>query len=182
MSRVTRRIQRKGLYPVSTHLAAVVLLVIIFVTAGTVMLVGLPGIGDERQGLLAELATNRAAWTAKRPAAFRYVVQRSCRCPPEDTARFIVTERPGSRSAEFPVPVESAGGEFLASPPRPLWLGELFPLIEEAARGDKQITVEYDAAWGYPRLVRIDGGDSDAPGGKAALTVTIRDFEILRDP
>lgn len=178
MTRITRRIKRKGVYPVSTHLAAVVLLVIVFVMAATVMLLGLPGTGDDRRQLLNELAASRETWTARRPDAFRYVVQRSCACPPEDSARFVVTERPGSRVAEFPVPVESASGEFLTSPPRPLWLGELFPLIEDAADSDAKVTVEYDAAYGFPRLLHIDGG---APGGPDSQTVTIRDFEILRD-
>lgn len=173
MTRVTRRIQRKGVYQTSTHLAAVVLLVVVFVMAGSVMMLGLPGSGDDRERLLDELAAARATWSAKRPAAFRYVVQRSCDCPAEDTARYVVTERPGSRGAEYPVPVESEDGEFLTSPPRPVWLGELFPLAEQALRDGAEVTVQYDAVFSYPRLVSIGGATMDS--------VTIRDFEVLRD-
>ena len=40
--------------------------------------------------------------------------------------------------------VESADGEFLSSPPDPVWIGDLFDLVERSLLDDKIVEVEYD--------------------------------------
>lgn len=178
MTRVTRKLPRKGVYQPSTHLAAVVLVLIVFVSAGAVLLLTATDERQDTEALLDELAASRALWAGRRPDAFRYVVERDCACPAEDSAAYIATERFGVQSAEFRLPVESGSGEFLSAPPRPIWIDDVFALVEAALQAEEAVTVRYDANRGYPTYAAI-GDDADA--GVIGRRYSVRDFEILRD-
>ena len=178
MTRVTRKLTRKGVYQPSTHIAAVVLVLIVFVSAGAMLLLTAPDERQDTRALLDELATSRALWAGRRPDAFRYVVERACACPAEDSAAYVVTERFDVQTAEFRVPVESTTGEFLSAPPRPVWIDDIFALVEAALQAEEPVTVRYDASRGYPTYAAIG---EDAQAGATGSRYSVRDFEILRE-
>ena len=165
-----------GIYQITTFLAVVLLLLILFVSAAYFFVI--PGEdGSGRDGdRLAEVAANRLAWESMRPASFRYVVDRDCYCDPAYLEPYIATEEHGTRSANFNIEIESASGEFLSSPPDPLWIENLFELIEQAVGDEKVVDVEYDRELGFPVsiVVRPDPAPPDS-----VYRVEVRDFETL---
>jgi hypothetical protein len=60
-------------------------------------------------------------------------------------------------------------GDLISVPPRPLWIEDIFGIIERALRSGAVIEVRYDLALGYPESVVI-GPDEE---------YEIRDFEII---
>jgi len=166
---VSRKYRPDGRYQVASHVAAVLLVLIIFVTVSYFFFLAKPDEQARRLELEAEYEAAAARWANGRPSSFRYVLDRRCDCPPEDEQAYIVTDRDGHRGAEFPIPVESVAGDLITTPPRPLWIHDIFGIIERAIGSGAVIDVRYDRALGYPETVVI-GPDE---------VYEIRDFEIV---
>ena len=165
-----------GIYQITTFLAVVLLLLILFVSAAYFFVIPSSEKSQEHVDLLGEVAAMRSTWEARRPTSFRYVVDRDCYCAPEFVEPYIATEEQGSRTAIFSIEIESASGEFLAIPPNPVWIDDLFGLIEQSVREGKIVEVEYDRDLGHPVSI-ITRPDPAPPDSE--YRVEVRDFEII---
>jgi hypothetical protein len=173
---MTRRKPLAGIYQLTTFLALVLLLLILFISAAYFFFIPAPGTATGQQDLLAELAEQRGTWGARRPAAFRYVVDRDCDCERPYVEPYVATEEPGARSAEFTIEIETASGEFIAVAPDPVWIDDLFHLVEQSIREEKHVEVAYDREFGFPDSVLVH----PIPGQpNSGYRVEIRDFETL---
>ena len=173
---MSKRRPLAGIYQITTFLAVVLLLLILFVSAAYFFVVPPSDTTVEQDDALGALAENRTAWESSRPASFRYVVDRDCNCDPEYVEPYVATEDGSTRAAIFNIEVESASGEFLSSPPDPVWIGDLFDLVERSLRDHKVVEVEYDKDLGFPVSLVVHPGPAQ-PG--PAYRVDVRDFETL---
>jgi hypothetical protein len=172
---MTRRKPLAGIYQLTTFLALVLLLLILFISAAYFFMIPTPEEAPVQENLLATLATQRNAWAAGQPESFRYVVDRDCNCDPAYVEPYVATEERGNKSAAFVIEIESGAGEFISAPPQPVWIDDLFSLIEQSVRDQKYVDVRYDQELGFPVsiLVRPD----PAPPG-SVYRVEVRDYEI----
>jgi hypothetical protein len=173
---MTRRKPLAGIYQLTTFLALVLLLLILFISAAYFFMIPTPEKPSGQGDLLAELATRRSTWEAQRPASYRYVVDRDCYCDQAYTEPYVATQDGDNRSAAFTVEIESASGEFIATPPGAVWIDDLFDLIEQSVRDEKKVDVEYDRNLGYPTSIVVH--PAPAPPD-SIFRVEVRDFETL---
>ena len=166
----------KGTYQVTTHVAVVLLVLVIFVSVGYFFFLGKPNEEAKRLELGEELSTKRQLWDSRRPTSFQYVVERDCDCVNEDERPFSVTDREGQRSARFPIPVESSTGELISVPPNPIWIEGVFALIDETLQVGGIAKVRYDSLYGYPETAEIR---RDGDRKMIIERYEIRDFEVL---
>jgi Family of unknown function (DUF6174) len=153
---VTRDRRHVGIYQSTAHIAVILLLVILFIAVGYFFYLTDEEVPDQRQFALQELAARRTAWVSARPAAFRYVIRRSCFCPARITRPFEVTERDGIVRATVPVGSEAGlqpGDSIL---PDVRSIDEVFDLAERAIRDSDAVAIDYDPAFGFPVNIRID--------------------------
>lgn len=169
-----RVVKRVGAYQVTTFFAVVLLLLILFVSAAYVLFLPTPDPQAEQKQLLADLQASRDRWNSRRPRSFRYVVVPYCDCPREDRQPFVASEQRGLRSVAFRVPVTSETGETLTEPRSPMWIDDLFALIEQSSLDGERVLVDYDTSYGYPAML-----DVEAETANANIRYEIRDFEIL---
>jgi hypothetical protein len=173
---MTRRKPLAGIYQLTTFLALVLLLLILFISAAYFFLIPAPEKPSGQGDLLAELATNRSTWESERPASYRYVVDRDCYCGPAYVEAYVATEQRGSRSAAFTIEIETATGEFISAPPGPVWIDDLFDLIEQSIRDEKAVDVEYHEDLGFPVSIITH---PEPPPPDSVYRVQVRDFEVL---
>lgn len=169
---MSRKYPLEGRYQVTSHIAVILLVMILFVSVGYYFFLAKPDEQAMRLDLMAEFEANVALWDRERPARFAYSVDRTCDCPAEDGRPYEVRNIDGRREARFAIPVEASTGISIAAPPRPLWIDDIFGIIERALRSGSIIEVRYDQALGYPRFVII------APNEQ----YEIRDFERINLP
>lgn len=172
---MTRRKPLAGIYQLTTFLALVLLLLILFISAAYFFMIPAPEKTPGHKGLLVELATNRSTWESGRPASFRYVVDRDCYCDPTYIEPYVASEERGNQSAAFVIEVESSTGEFVSTPPEPVWIEDLFDLIEQSVRDDNSVDVEYDKEFGFPISIVVHPDPAPPDSG---YRVEVRDFEI----
>jgi hypothetical protein len=141
---------RKAAFQPTSLIAAVLLLLVIFVSVGYFFLLADPRLSAEQENMLALLQTRRDEWQAKRPPAFRYEIERECECPLEYVEPFTVVE-------------------YLDDPENQAWIDDYFADLEAAIQARKDVAVGYDPRFSYPNDFRI-GGEQ----------VYIRDFEVLQ--
>ncbi len=167
---------RSGVYQSTTLLAVVVLLLILFVSAGYFFLIPSPDRSTDFDSMLIELNENRADWNNNRPLSYRYVVRRSCFCEAIVASPYVATERRGQKTAAFRVDVESGSGEFLDTPPGPVWIEDIFAELIEAmgVNPSPVIEIRYDARYRYPASVHIRYAQPDS-----YVAYDIQDFEVL---
>lgn len=169
---MSKKYPLEGQYQVTSHLAVILLVLILFVAVGYFFFLAKPDEQANRLDLMAEFEANSALWTRERPSRISYSIDRTCDCPAEDGRPYQVRETDGQRSARFPIPVEASDGTTISVPPRPVWIDDIFGIIERALRSGIDIDVRYDQALGYPRSVSI-GPDEQ---------YEIRDFERINSP
>lgn len=167
---------RQGSFQSTTLIAGVVLLLILFVSVGYFFQISGIAEDDSASKKLVELRSHADIWQNNSPRSFRYVVERLCTCSVVVTAPYIATEERGNRSATFNVAVESGDGEFLDSPPEPVWVTDIFDKIEAAIElhGETTVDVSYDDTYGYPTRVDIRHLRPETN-----MNYLIRDFEVL---
>lgn len=165
---------RRGKFQITTLLAVVALLVIVFLTSAYFVFTSPPSVSEAHAQAIAELRRQKETWESARPAAFRYVVERDCICPNTFTMPYDAVEGRGSKTARFPDLTLARFDDDTAVPDDPVWIGDVFDLVEAAlGRGD-QITVRYDSRFGYPNDV-----DKIATTDREKYRLFIRDFEVL---
>jgi hypothetical protein len=143
------RSERKAGFQHSTLIAAVMLLLILFISVGYMFFLHQPGLSPDQLAALSELQERRDEWELERPPAFRYEVERQCACPLDYTEPFTVVE-------------------YLDETDNVAWIDGFFADIEEAMLGGETVPVRYDARFGFPDDFKI--GDEDT---------FVRDFEVL---
>lgn len=159
----------------STSLIAVVLLLLImFTSAAWFVMFPEESSLSPTPGFEQRLRLNIERWDDKRPASFRYVVQRTCDCPAMDMRPFIATEERGLKTARFLIPVESSSGELLDEPPHPIWISDVFNDLRQSAPNAQVIEARFHARYGFPESATIDLGQASSK-----VQYTIRDFEVL---
>lgn len=166
---MSRKYPLEGRYQVTSHIAVILLVLILFVSVGYFFFLAKPDEQARRLELIAEFETNFALWARERPARFQYSVDRTCDCPDETGRPYVVLNIDGQRSAEFAIPVESSSGVMVSVPPRPIWIDDIFGIIERALRSGVMVDVRYDQALGYPRSASISPDEQ----------YEIRDFERI---
>jgi len=165
---MSKKYRPDGKYQVTSHVAAILLVLIIFVSVSYYFFLARP---DEQAARLEAgdaFSAAQSLWETRRPAEYRYVVDRSCNCPEEDSRAYTIIVRNGQSSAEFAIPVESSAGILVTSPPRPVVIDDVFDVIERAQRSGMLIEVRYDSDFGFPESVVLSADDR----------YEIRDFEI----
>jgi hypothetical protein len=172
---MTRKKPLAGIYQLTTFLALVLLLLILFISAAYFFMIPAPDKTPGQEDLLAKLAASRSAWESGRPASFRYVVDRDCYCDPAFVEPYVASEERGSKSAVFVIEIESSTGEFISAPPEPVWIDDLFDLIEQSVAGDEHVEVEFDKNLGFPVSILVH---ADASPPDSDYRVEVRDFEI----
>jgi len=170
---VSHKTRQNSTYQTTTLLAVVLLLLILFISAAYIFLLPGPDPMADQQQVLAEFQKSQEKWNDRRPISYRYVVDRTCFCTPAALEPYVATEQRGLKTAAFPVPFASETG-VLDSPPYPLWIDDIFELIEQSALDGDRILVEYDPRNGIPKVVDIRRDAADANDH-----YEIRDFEIL---
>lgn len=168
------RSRPKSIYQITTYLAAVILLLIMFVLGGFFLLVPDPGGVEQHTKLIEQLVANRQQWRDRRPAEFRYVVDRDCVCDERLRRPYVATEHGTMRSAEYLVNVGQEPLEGGRTPPEVAWIADLFDAIEQAASRSELDQVSYDARFGYPTVVVITPGEEIR-----RREFRIRDFEVI---
>lgn len=172
---MTRKKPLAGIYQITTFLAVVLLLLILFISAAYFFMIPAPEQASGHKDRLAELATNRSTWESEQPASFRYVVDRNCYCDPVYVEPYVASEERGSKSAAFVIEVESSTGEFISSPPEPVWIDDLFDVIEQSVLDENHVDVVYHKDLGFPVSILVH---PDPPPPDSEFRVEVRDFEI----
>ena len=152
---------KKSKFQPTTLIAVVVLLPILFSLVAYFFV--LPDLerSQRAEQLLAELTSNEERWRQTRPTGYRYVVERECYCPGEDTAPYAVSVI-GEQLVEVAVT-------------NPLRIDDLFLIAADAASGTNDVEVVFDPRFAYPSRITID----DLAGGRASVEeYRIRDFEV----
>lgn len=173
---MSHRTYRKSVYQSSTHLAVVLLLLIIFVSVAYFFAISEPQNPPRQTKILDELQVNQKAWESRRPLSFRYIVDRTCSCLAEFVEPYVATEQRGYRTAEYRSYVQTRSGDVLTTPPRPVWIDDLFGLVEQAVSEDDIVKAAYNPRYGYPTLIDINRGHK---AGDANDRYEVRDFEVL---
>lgn len=160
----------------TTLIAVALLLLILFVSVGSLTL--LPEAEEPLQDpdLVSELLQNLQMWEDSRPLSYRYVVHRRCSCARADTTPFVATEERGRKTARYLVSLESSSGEFLSEPPNPAWIGDIFDELIRAVEEDSRplIEVAFDNRYHFPVSVNIQ-----YTSAATSVLYEIRDFEVL---
>ena len=167
------RALRKGSFQSTSLIAAVVLLLIMFVSGAYFFIVPTTDVDPRTEKDLALLDENRSLWQQQKPESFTYVVERRCACSQATTEPYVATETKDRRTAVFPEFVRGKFDDPATTPDSPVWISELFATIEAAIESGELLTARYDYRLGYPVLVRTGlNGDSGAP-----VEVQVRDFQ-----
>jgi hypothetical protein len=145
-----------------------------FVSGAYVLLLPTPDPLAEQKQVLADLQSNLDRWDSRRPRFFRYVIAPECFCNRESLEPYVASEQHGRKTAAFRTPITSETGERLTAPPYPMWIDDLFALIEQSALDGHGALVNYDPSYGYPKTVAIEGDTPDTN-----VRYELRDFEIL---
>lgn len=146
-------------------------MLLVFVSAGYLFFLSDPDVGREQTAGLQRLDVARQKWQELRPVAFRYVVERECACADELRLPYLAREDASGRSAKLGA--GRFGADASGEPaPQPVWIDDLFHMIDTSLGQGSLIEARYDPRFGFPSWVQLspDGGD----------TYTVRDFEVLQ--
>lgn len=141
---------RAAAFQPTSLIAAVLLLLVVFVSVGYFFFIAEPRLTAEQESMLALLQTRRDEWKAKRPPAFRYEIERECECPLEYVEPFTVVE-------------------YLDDPENQAWIDDYFERLLAAIQDRDDVAIGYDPRFSYPNDFHV-GGEQ----------VYIRDFEVLQ--
>ncbi len=167
-------VKTKPSFQVATLLAGVVLLMIVFVSAGYFFTIIDPG--PPKDPVIAELDQRKAQWTANEPSSYSYTVDRECYCTPDYREPYTVTIDQGFRSFGYSRTFETPNLTRAGGPPEPVAIQDLFQLLNNAALHADALSVSYDSEFGYPETIRIDWQEAQADDEQY---FTIRDFRQL---
>jgi hypothetical protein len=146
----------KPAFQTATLFAGVVLLLIVFVSAGYFFTIpaqpSAPDISDERRLLLEK---SIAKWAKLSKTDLSYVVERDCYCAPDYREPYLVTVRGQDITFSY-VRAAADSARRAAQPPEPLTVEDLFGLVDRAIDSAESVSVLYNAEFGYPETLTID--------------------------
>jgi hypothetical protein len=163
---------KKSTFQPTSLIAVVLLMLLVFVSAAYLFFLSNPDVSTKQTADLQRLEVARQKWQELRPLAFRYVVERECACDDDMRLPYLAREEASGRSAWLGV-VGQFGPDVSGEPaPQPVWIDELFDMIDTSLGEGGLIGARYDPRFGFPSWVQLspDGGD----------TYTVRDFEVLQ--
>lgn len=140
--------------------------------ASLAVLVALSGCAAGITSPEASLGSARARWASAQPAAYQFIVTRSCECGPSITRPVTVVVRNGViQSAKY----VDTGADAVAE--ATYTVETLFGLIDDAIRRNAfDVTVRYDDALGFPVGISID---YSATVVDDEFTIYINRFQVL---
>lgn len=107
----------------------------------------------ERDSLLQELASRRAAWQAQHISSYRLQVAAGCFCPWPDTPGILDVKN------GVVVALRDTAGKSMGAVREP-WsaytVEGLFNAVEQGVRNSDVLAVVYDPRYGYPAQIRGD--------------------------
>ena len=175
---VSRPYKPESNYQLMSHVAVILVLLILLVSAGYYFVVARPDEFAARDAMAEAFELASTQWEERKPASYRYVVDRNCDCPPEIDRAYVVTVSEGARDASFPIPVEASTGAILEAPVDPVWLEDVIDNIERVLRSGGEVDATYNYLYGYPERVDLAPGDAVT---ETARQFEIRDFEVIRN-
>lgn len=147
-------------------------MLLVFVSAGYLFFLSGPDVSTEQSADLQRLEVARQKWQELRPLAFRYVVERDCACVDELRLPYFAQEDASGRSAWLSEVGQFGPAARGAPASQPVWIDELFQMIDTALGQGSPIEAKYDPRFGFPSWVQVSPGSGD--------TYTVRDFEVLQ--
>lgn len=166
---------KKGVPQITTFMAVLLLLFIVFVSVGYFFTIPEPGADPRRAAMRGQLDRSRSLWDARRPAAFRYDVARHCFCTAEYRRPYSVTESAGSPVFAFASPLAPGGDPNDGAPPEPLGIAGLFGLIDDSLSSAAAVDVAFDPGYGFPTRIVLDRTDA----ADDELRIEVYDFEVI---
>ncbi|MDJ0918727.1 MAG: DUF6174 domain-containing protein [Woeseiaceae bacterium] len=162
-------------FQAATLLAGVIMLLIIFVSAGYILTLPAPDQAVTTDPQLQEIDEQRSLWKRRKPDAYEYVVDRDCNCDAEYADPYRVTVNAAGKTFRFDADYGAPGLD--NGPAEPADIDLLFDLIEAAIVSDHVVMVFYDSEYGYPSNARIirDGASLDEE-----YTFDVRGFQVIR--
>ncbi|MDJ0759291.1 MAG: DUF6174 domain-containing protein [Woeseiaceae bacterium] len=162
-------------FQTATLLAGVIMLLIIFVSAGYILTLPAPEQTDSSDTRLQEIDSQRRLWQRRRPDAYEYVVDRDCNCDADYADPYRVTVDATGKTFRFDADYGAPGLGY--GPAEPADIDLLFDLIEAAIVAGHTVFVFYDSDYGYPTNARIirDGASLDEE-----YTFDVRGFQVIR--
>ncbi len=163
-------------FQAATLLAGVIMLLIIFVSAGYILTLPAPDQnGASPDPRLEEVERQRNLWRRRQPEAYVYVVDRDCDCPDDYAEPYRVTVDATGTSFRYDGDYRSS--LFGDRPEDPADIEQLFDLVQAAIVSGQSVQVFYDTEYGYPAIARINREDA-RPVEEFAFDV--RDFRVIR--
>ena len=157
-------------FQTTTLIAVVVLLVIFFVSVAFFFVLPDLEAEQQREQVIAAVATNRLKWQESSPASYYYVVERSCFCAEEYRRPYAVAIDSGEVRAAF------VDDRYREAPPDVVRIEKLFAIAEQTAVAPNRVEVRFEPRFGYPVRVEIDDGTGTPAGTESYV---IRDFEVI---
>ena len=109
------------------------------------------GVRPPRLEEKAALARNRDRWAQQKPADYRYTWANGCFCPASATGPFIVTVHGDAVTVE----PKKVGGLAPMAQLKPS-IDDAFATAAQALDKADDVTIAYDATYGYPTSIGID--------------------------
>tara|TARA_R110002049_G_scaffold272614_3_gene450232 strand:+ start:1696 stop:2211 length:516 start_codon:yes stop_codon:yes gene_type:complete len=162
---------RKSVFQGTSLLAAVVLLLFVFVSAGYFYF--LQGDNPDDAPPDAALLAAQAQWDETRPAAFRYELLYGTSVDGDASLAYTVTEEGARHSAVARPLAESSSAVGTVPDEQVMTIDRLLATIENADAHTARIDASYDPRFGFPAQVEFHLSD-----GRWQRYV-IRDFEVL---
>lgn len=166
---------KKGSYQVTTFIAVLLLLFIVFVSVGYFFMIAEPKIDPQRTELRDQFERNRGLWASRRPIAFQYHVSRRCNCADDFQRPYRVTEGRGAPLVDYVSPLETASPGAGTVPPEPLRIAQLFDLIATELDSAHALDVSFDPAFGFPTRIDLD----PSPAVDDELGIAVYDFQVI---
>ncbi len=162
-------------FQTATLLAGVIMLLIIFVSAGYILTLPAPDQAVTTDPQLQEIDRQRGLWRRREPDAYEYVVDRDCNCDSDYADPYRVTVDATGKTFQFDAGYGEPGID--DGPAEPADIDVLFDLIEAAIVSDHVVMVFYDSDYGFPANARIirDGASLDEE-----YTFDVRGFQVIR--
>lgn len=165
---------RRERFQITSLLAVVALLMIVFLTSAWFFFTASPPVPEETARAIAQLHAQKEIWNNAKPASYRYVVERDCACALTFTTPYLAFEDRGAKSVRFSDLDLARFDDDIAVPDDPVWIDDLFASIERSFERGDALTVRYDPRYGFPTFVgRVTEESSDE------FRISVRDFEVL---
>ena len=166
--------KKKPVFQVTTLLAGVMLLMILFITVGYFFTLPVTVSGPVAK--MSESELQWARWQELRPTRYEYIVERGCFCTPAYREPYVVRVDRNLRTFSYSRKLEDLNPNLPAKPPNPLSIKDIFVLLVRAETDAATLSVLYNSEFSYPETIRIDWNQSQTDEEQYFV---IRDFRTV---